>query len=155
MATGSLVKLAITASGTSIVGSAYALTGPQLTLIRTRGLYRSYLKSATTAGDGFQGAFGICVVQSAAFDAGVTALPGPISEINSEAWIYHAIVSTHANTSAEAEFMSHAVTQELIIDSKAMRKLDAENTVVAVLEVTMAGTATMDVFHDSRALFKL
>ena len=134
------MKTSITASGTSIIGSAYALSAQLLTLIRTRGLFRAYLKSATTAGDGFQGAFGICVVQSAAFDAGVTALPGPITEMGSDAWLYHAIVSLHANTSAEAEFMSGAVTQELIIDSKAMRKLDAENTVVAVLEAARGKT---------------
>ena len=112
-----------------------------------------YLENVANAGEGMQGAFGICVVQDAAFTAGVASLPGPISEMNSEAWLYHSIVGVHAHNATETAFNESSVF-DLTVDSKAMRKLDEETVVVAVLEVVELGTAVLDVFFDSRVLLK-
>ncbi len=143
----------ISSSSTVILGSGISLTGRPATLVRTRGLFRMYLENVANPGEGFQGAFAIGVVQVAAFTAGVGSLPGPISEMDSEAWLYHSIVGAHAHNATETSFNESTVF-DLTVDSKAMRKLDDETVIVAVLEVVELGTAVLDVFFDSRVLLK-
>ena len=41
-----------------------------------------------------------------------------------------------------------------MIDSKAMRKFDADMTIYAVAEATEIGTAVLNMFLDTRMLFK-
>ena len=44
---------------------------------------------------------------------------------------------------------------DIPIDSKAMRKIDADMSLFCMMEVVENGAAIMDVWHDSRMLFLL
>ena len=95
---------------------------------------------------------GICKVTAQAQSVGITAIPGPISEMNWDGWLWHQFISLH---DADANVASGASSfQRVDIDSKAMRIFDPEDVIVAMLEVTEIGTAEMDVFLDIRMLFK-
>ena len=151
--TGGVAVTSISASGKAFVGAGYGLTTQNpVTLIRTRGEVEMFLKTGGTVGDGFRGAFGIAKASSVAFAAGIASLPGPISEINWDGWLYHRFFGVHIQDTTD--FNGPATSLRFEIDSKAMRKLEVEDTVYAMLEVTEIGVATMDVFHDSRVLLK-
>ncbi len=53
------------------------------------------------------------------------------------------------------DFDSQAGSATVVVDTKAMRKFPAEMSIYAALEVVEIGTATLNVFFDSRALGKL
>ena len=150
---GGVAQQTITASGVVILGSGVTSTGAALTLMRTRGLLHLYLTSATAAGDGYTGAMGIIVVSDQAFAAGVASMPSPANEAESNGWLYHQFLSVHAG---EAGGLSGGPegSQRVDVDSKAMRKFDSEQTVVAILEVTETGTAVANVAFDSRLLLQ-
>ena len=58
---GGTAVATITGNNTQILGSGVQTTGSELTLLRTHGILDMFLTSATSAGDGFFGAFGIGV----------------------------------------------------------------------------------------------
>ncbi len=113
------------------------------------------MRTVTSAGDGFQGAFGIGIATRAAVVAGIASLPTPITEIDDENWLYHTFISLHPHTGTEAEWVGSESEMIIEIDSKAMRKFPDGTQIYAALEVVEIGTAAMDVFFDSRMLFKL
>ena len=141
-----------TATTTFIVGSGMVITVGASTVVRLRGILDVQLTSATSPGDGFFGAFGIGVVTSAAFAAGVAALPTPVTEIDWDGWMYHTFISVHESSADEPG--SGASHQRIEIDSKAMRKMDGDVTLVGVLDVVEIGTAVGALFFDSRVLIK-
>ena len=148
---GGVTQQAITGSGVTIIGSGVQSLVPQITIMRTRGLFHAYLTSATAAGDGFTGAMGIIVVTAQAFAAGAASMPSPVNELESNGWFYHQFLSVHAG---EAGGLSGGPegSQRVDVDSKAMRKFDDQQRVVAILEVTETGTAAMNINFDSRML---
>ena len=150
---GDTGRTSLTSSSAVIMGGGVTPTTGPVTLIRTRGNFHGSLESVTAAADGMQGAFGICVVQAAAFAIGITAIPTPITELDSDAWVYHKFFGVQAHSAVEAEFNTSTVVR-FDVDSKAMRKLDSETVLVAVVEVVMLGTAVLRVYFDSRMLFK-
>ena len=121
------------------------------TILRTRGLLHAFLISATAAGDGFTGAAGIIVVTDQAFAAGVAAMPSPVNEMESDGWLWHQWISVHAGEAGGLSGGPEGAQREQV-DSKAMRKVNGEQTVVAILETTESGTAVMDVSFDCRML---
>ena len=79
------------------------------------------------------GAYGIAVVNGEAFDAGVASIPTPWTESFDDRWLYHTywfspIVENPTTSDYQQSF------QTLIIDGKAMRKVDVGDVVVAVFE---------------------
>ena len=78
--TGGTGAVSVNAAGPQILGAGVQTVGSELTLLRTRGIVHLSLTSATSAGDGFFGAIGICVVSDQAFTAGVGSMPTPITE---------------------------------------------------------------------------
>ena len=140
-----------TASSVAILGSGVTPVGTESTLARTRGLLEIFLTGATSAGDGFQGAFGIGKATAAAFTVGVTAIPTPITEVAWDGWLYHRFISLHAPATVSAG-VTPAVTERIEIDSKAMRKITDEEVFFAAVEFTEIGAATMHVFFDCRML---
>ena len=93
----------------------------------------------------------------AALTAGAASVPTPITEQESENWLYWRAFSCKApfpfsagadpagNRSADIEFE---------VDSKAMRKFPAEMGIYSIIETVEAGTATINFQFDSRVLTK-
>ncbi len=147
---GSTGLTSITASSVAIIGSGSVPTVPELTVARIRGLFDIFLTSSTSPGDGFFGALGIGMVQTPAFAAGISAIPTPLSELGSENWLWLSHFSVHeASADGQGSGTDH---QRVFIDSKAMRKQSAEQTLYIALEVVEIGTAAASLFMDTRVL---
>ncbi len=116
-------------SGTAtIVGSFVA--GADLTVLRTRGML-SILSDAEVEEE-VDGAIGLAIVSEDAFQAGITAVPTPIGDIDSDSWLLWQPFQ-HARALGTAAGQSPANSQ-YPLDSKAMRKFHADERVVVVLE---------------------
>ncbi len=123
------------------------------TIVRLRGILSCTLQVATTIGDGFFGAVGVAVVQTPAFTAGIASVPTPITEANSDVWLWHSFFDVRF---AKADASDGSGLQRFDVDSKAMRIVEgAESTLFAVIEVVEQGAGDMDAFFDSRVLVKL
>ena len=150
----------ISATTPTFIGSSITPTVPGLTVIRQRGHLRVVLTVATAAGDGFIGAFGIGIASLAAVTAGVSSVPTPITEIGAENWLYWTPIQLigqqlfASGAGPGAEQLGTFVDIE--IDTKAMRKFPPDTAIYAMIEFgTETGTASCNVFFDSRVLFKL
>ena len=145
----------ITASGSSIVGSGLESTDlDELTLTRTRGILDIFMDGpGVTDGDGYFGAFGIGIVTEPAFAIGITAVPTPITEISWNGWLWHTFFSVHDGDVSLAP--NDGVRQRFMIDGKAQRKLGQDEVLMGVIEVVEIGAATLNVFFDTRVLWKL
>jgi len=153
--TGGTAAGAVSASTATFVGSAVAPTVFGSTVVRIRGQLDLMLILATSAGDGFQGAFGIGIATTAAVVAGIASVPTPIAEQGSENWLFWHAVSIH-NPIASSTAFTRSAFQRIIIDSKAMRKFeDPTMSLYAALELVEIGTATVNIQHDSRLLLML
>jgi len=136
-----------------IFGTGISPTQDGLTLVRTRGFFRISLTAATAAGDGYVGAVGIGIASNQAFAVGATAVPLPVDENAAESWVWHqefAIIAPDV-TSVDARSMDFHVQ----IDSKAMRKVGANEILYMALQATETGTAVAEAVANSRMLFKL
>ena len=154
---GGTVATTINATGSQIVGGFIvpqtAVEG--LTIVRMRGAIALYLTLATSVNDGFQGAFGIGIATLAGVTAGIGSIPTPITEQDSDSWLYWTPVSIHGPVVSSTSLESGPTSQRIEVDSKAMRKFPGEMAIYAALQMVEAGTATGQLFFDSRALFKL
>ena len=126
-----------------------------LTIVRTRGELLLSLLTAAAPQQGFQWAFGMCIVSENAFNAGVASVPAPLADGSWDGWFVHHQGSLKSGTATPAQEASDGTVNRLIIDSKAMRKLHQSDFVVGVLETVEAGTATMHAELHTRILSKL
>ena len=127
-----------------------------LTLIRTRGLLTLQLQSSAGAGNGFFGAFGICLVGIEAFTAGVASVPDPQDDVDDERWLYHTFFEVRTTGTVAAELgKDNLASFRHAVDSKAMRKEPPDLAECIVLGAVEIGTATMDWSYMSRTLVKL
>jgi len=143
----------LSASGASLVGGAASSSVEGLTLVRTRGILAVSLSAVTSPGDGFFGAVGIGIATLAAVTAGIGSLPTPITEASDENWVWHQYFSIHATEAVIGEGAGDH--QSIEIDSKAMRKAPVGTACYAAIEVVEIGTGVLDVFLNTRQLFKL
>ena len=154
---------AISSSSSVIATGAVGIITDGLTLVRTRGDLNLFLTSATTAGDGFHGAFGIAVASAAAVLAGIASVPTPITEEEWDGWLYHRYFSLFAGGTIAAataaqqqdQVNSSSAALHIEVDSRAMRKVETDMTIYAAIEVVELGAAGMDWAFNSRSLFKL
>ena len=153
----------LTASVSQLAGVFTAASEDGQTLIRTRGELVVFLRTAGSANDGFHGAFGIAKATSAAVLAGAASVPTPITEEAWDGWLYHRYFSClaagpiAAATAAQEALQVSNVTAAIRIevDSKAMRKIDVDEAMYAVIEVIEIGAATATWSFNCRMLFKL
>jgi len=159
---GASISLTSSASVLANGGAISSLDG--LTLVRLRGSLNIFLTIAGAAGDGFHGAFGVGVVNENAFTAGIASVLTPITDESWDGWIYHRYFGIFAggalaiSTAADqqAQVNSNSACLHIEVDSKAMRKLDAKQTVYASLEIIELGAASvMEWSFNSRILVKL
>ena len=102
------------------------------TIIRTRGLF-SVASDQVASAESYMGAYGLAVVTAQALSVGITAIPHPVTDAPWGGWFFHqyfcADYHVVASTGIAAPWFSNYV-----IDSKAMRKLDEDERLVAVVE---------------------
>ncbi len=158
---GGTSGLAVATTTPVFLGSAVSLaTGVSLvTVVRIRGRFLIVLKTTAAAGTGFTGAVAIGKASLAAVTAGIASVPTPITEVFSDNWLWYShfqcisggIISSGAATATP---LSSGVVS-LEIDSKAMRILKTEDALYAVVQLFEQGTATAEVFLDTRILGRL
>ena len=155
---GATAPVPISTTVATILGSFAVPVIPGMTVVRLRGYFRMHLTLATSAGDGFGGAFGVGIATLAAVTAGGASVPTPITEADADNWLFHRFVDVAAGfpfaSAADPAGNRHAFI-EFEVDSKAMRKLPLEMAIYSSLEVTEVGTAGAQVWFDSRMLLKL
>ena len=100
------------------------------TVMRHRGMFRVITDQLTGAEDCF-GAIGICVVNGEAFDAGVASVITPWTEAFDDRWMFHSYWTCNFMLTA-AGIVSHP--GDVVIDSKAMRKVETGDVLIAVIE---------------------
>ena len=154
-----------TLSGTNVdlaTGGA-VVVAEGVTLVRTRGELAMHLEVASLQ-DGFHGAFGIAVATSTAFTAGIGSLPTPLDEESWDGWLYHryfsllagGIVAAATAATQQNQINSTSAALRFEVDSKAMRKLQVDQTIYAALQVVEFGASAQMVWSfNSRMLVKL
>ena len=132
-------SIATSISANSLIPVAAESVLDKLTVMRTRGSLLVQYATGDAAAEGFQWAFGMCIVTQNAFGIGVTAVPDPIADIAWEGWFVYetGVVKQVAATLDQAEI---GAGQRIEIDSKAMRKLRITDNVVGVFATTAIGT---------------
>ncbi len=80
------------------------------------------------------GAFGAIVVTDDAFAAGASAVPGPITDPGADWFVYQPFANAN-NFSTAVGFQTRSNT-EYVIDSKAKRILEPQETIAMVIEST-------------------
>ena len=153
--------------GPSSVDGAFSASGKALwsfgafgdrpvTIVRIRGHMSLYMIASSTVGTGFFGALGIGLVSDEAFAAGVASIPGPLVSADWDGWIWHNFFDVRAITGTIADGANaDSVVARIEIDSKAMRRWDAESmTLVGVTEVVESIAGQLETQGDSRVLIK-
>jgi len=118
------------------------------TVVRTRGMVSV---NPVIAGDAqIVGAYGIGIVSDEAFAAGVAAVPGPINDADWGGWfVWRSFAFTQAQLDATGSLIQSV---QMDVDSKAMRKMSTNETVVLVAESQAVG---FEISMGLRLLFKL
>ena len=127
------------------------------TVVRIRGELNAFLLVSAAGNPRIESiGFGICVVTEQAFLAGATAIPGPLSEMFWEGWMWHQLTSFETNPAFVLPSNRGPGSERFTVDSKAMRKFDEGNVLVAVVELAdLFNSAAARFILDSRILLKL
>ncbi len=122
------------------------------TLIRTRGLL-SVKSDQVVAREDYEGAFGCAFVNETAGALGVTAIPGPSTAGSIfDGWFVYQHFTGMLEFGTAVGFDGRAVNH-FPIDSKAMRKFDADESLVIMAENENAGNGC-DLAFQARFLIK-
>ncbi len=102
------------------------------TLRRVRG-WVSAESDQQGATEAYLGAMGIAIVSDTALATGITALPGPFTDLNDDIWLFWIglggalIVDTAVGTRNDPQWIHQ-------IDNKAMRRIEVGQSVVVMVE---------------------
>ncbi len=123
------------AATSQILGSFVVSAGDE-TIVRFRGLL-SIISDQVAASEEVHGAIGVAIVSEDAFNVGITAVPTPIADIQSDAWMVwqpfaHSIL--FLQTDASGTVITEGGQTNVVIDSKAMRKIHTDERAVVVIE---------------------
>ena len=122
------------------------------TIVRTRGLLR--IRSDQQAADEFQQvSFGHCVVSDQAIAIGVTAVPTPDTDMDSDLWYVFEQLWSQFDFISGVGFSSSG-GNEIRYDSKAMRKVEEGETDISVAESSSTSSGLV-LTHSFRQLLKL
>jgi len=153
---------AVSSTSSTLAAGGAVSTEDGLTLIRTRGELNLFLTTSDAAGNGFHGAFALGLFNENAFLTGISSILRPLDDEAYDGWFYHRYFSLFsggpiAAAASQDNDMVNPTSAALRIevDSKAMRKLPEDQTIVGVLQVIELGTASMEWAFNSRTLVKL
>ncbi len=121
------------------------------TIVRTRGLF-TIATDQFTANELQLGAVGIAKVTQQAQSIGISAIPHPATDAAWGGWLFHSFFS-YEFAFISAVGMDPNVTHPIVVDSKAMRKVDEDERLVVVVE--NSGSFGFDVYSSFRFLSKL
>ena len=139
--------VAVAGNGSSIVESNATLTNT--TVVRTRGVF-SIQPQAFAADLTIVGAYGIGIVSDVAFAAGAASIPGPYTDKDWGGWFVWEAFSYRFEFADATGILIASITKE--IDSKAMRKVKSDETVVVMCE---SQAAALNVVSNFRMMVKL
>ena len=121
-----------------------ASLGNDFTIARIRGFFQLW-PTALTIDQALFGAIGICVVNGEAFDAGAASIISPWTESFDDRWMYHSYYGARflLDEQGTDDTISSSQDVNMVIDSKAMRKVSHGDVLVAMIEsANSAATAT-------------
>ncbi len=144
----------LTATGTSLAYSASAAEQAlrPYTIIRTH-LHLSIVSDQVIAQEDQHMAIGFAVVSDQAQAIGITAVPTPITDLDSDAWYLHHFLSNEFCFITGVGFNSGG-NQQVEVDSKAMRRVEDGFNNVVTLEVASFSDG-MSITTAGRQLLKL
>ncbi len=123
---------------TSFLSATLLLFSPS-TIVRTRGLI-TWASDQVGAAESPMGAFGVSFVNEVAAALGVTALPGPGLDQLFDGWFVHQHLQHRFEGTGQGP-----VYNQIVIDSKAMRKFESDEALVVMVENTSAVGALLAV----------
>ena len=128
-----------------------------VTIGRLRGEAMVYLSAGSTAISGYDGAFGIGIVSAEAFAAGAASCPDANVDADDDIWLYHQFFHVKITDATAGDLGQNAVSkvQRFTVDSKAMRKVNADQVIFGSFGAIEVGAATVNFDFDSRLLFLL
>jgi len=132
---------------TAVLDQSIAFSEP-VTIVRTRG-HIICISDQEAANEEQVGAVGACIVSDPAFAVGVTAIPTPTTDQDSDLWFMHQFFGNSYKSTGDI----HGITTPFAFDSKAMRKIETETRLVVVVE--NSGTFGFDFLLQFAMLFKL
>ncbi len=149
------IRTTITAASTAVLMSslnAAALALRPFTVIRTRGIW-SIISDQQTANENMEMSIGHAVVSEQASAIGVTAVPTPVSESDSDLFfVYDSVIGSTRILSSVGFNENENKLRD--VDSKAMRKVEDGSDIVSVVE-TGVGSSGLIVTTFFRQLIKL
>jgi len=153
---GPVGALSITGNSTNLIAIGSQAIDDGLTIVRIRGEILFGLTVTGVLLDGFrQVAAGLCIVNENAFNVGITAIPGPISDIGWDGWLWYWTGALFAANTTPSGNLGTEVAR-MVIDSKAIRKQKESDVLVAVVDTaSIDGTTNLEVRFNSRMLDKL
>ena len=104
-----------------------------VTVLRTRGDLLVHAEPDAAADDAIVG-FGVCVVSVAALGVGGTSVPGPLLDDGSDCWLWHRYVAFDAIVATAGVTTLGSLVERIEIDSKAMRRLAADQSIALIAE---------------------
>ncbi len=127
-----------------------------VTIARIHGVIDLILTATAASSNGFIGAVGLGIVTTDAFLAGGASLPDPLGDQAWGGWLYHQHFDVRSITATLADGVNaSSCHQRIEIDTKAMRKMKPNETLMGRIETTETGTATMLAFANTRMLVLL
>ena len=132
--------------------NAAALALRPFTIVRSRFDW-SVRSDQTGALEAYQVAFGAAVVSDQAQAIGVTAVPTPFTELGSDLWYVHEVLSGAFVFISGIGVQSPAVVRK-DVDSKAMRKVEDGQTMIWVVENSGLSSGSISALA-GRVLIKL
>ena len=135
------ISLTLTAS-TTVIGASLAFQGPA-TILRCRGRLLFHLDETQQASDEVKIGCGLGIVSTDAFTLGATAMPDPSGDPEFP-WLWWDEL-TFSSSLAAAEETFGSTTREVIVDTKAMRKIKPAESLGWVFQYTdITGTPLVD-----------
>ena len=112
------------------VSGAASLAQRPFTIVRTVGVLTVQSDQAAATEFPF-GGFGMCVVSDQAVAAGVGSVPDPVTEASSDLWFVYQAWAAPLQQGSNTAFAD--ISHEYLFESRAMRKVEEGQTVIAVL----------------------
>ncbi len=124
------------AAATVALDSTFVSIGPQ-TIVRVRGQLAVSTDQDVADEDPF-GAVGLCIVSDEAAAVGVTAMPKPYIDAESDLWFMHEFWTASVRFGSTVGFAR--VEFNLRLDSKGMRRFSEDQTIVLMMENAAAAS---------------
>ena len=119
-------------ASTAVIDSSFTtVSGDPETIIRSVGQFAVQTDQIAASEEPF-GAVGLCVVSDEAFAIGVTAVPTPYVDADSDLWLFHQFWATGVFFGDGTGFAS--LLQRYTLESKAMRRISGDQVLILVVE---------------------